>query len=144
MGEKIDNFVNALRENLNVIDDRLQSVKATIGSTSKETQATVQSKLDEVKTKLNDRQHELEQYKAKLAVQAEELKAKAESNVQEMTTSWKISELNRRASAAEEYATTAIAVAVAAIDEAEEAILMAIAAKLDADEESNRSGSSSS
>ena len=111
----------------------MQAVKSTFESASKETQATIQSKLSEVKTKLDDRKQEFEHYKAKLTVQAEELKTKADSNVQEMKMSWRINELNRRASSAEDYAATAIAVAVAAIDEAEEAILMAIAAKLEAD-----------
>ena len=55
MSERIDNFTNNLRDQLNDIDDRLSTVKMTIESASQEGQAFIESKLKAVKAKLETR-----------------------------------------------------------------------------------------
>lgn len=64
---------------------------------------------------------------------AEEKQAEVQSKVEEWKVKREIGELNRRAERAENYAASVVVVAMAAIDEAEEAILEAMAARLDAD-----------
>ncbi len=55
------------------------------------------------------------------------------SDVEEWKSSRKVKDLEHRADKAEDYAATAIALSVATIEEAEEATLTAIAARLDAE-----------
>ncbi|MEE3716759.1 hypothetical protein V2H45_08375 [Tumidithrix elongata RA019] len=133
MSEKIDSFANIFRGKLNDIDDRLSSVKATIESAAEETQSTIESKLNEVKAKLEKKKDEFATYRTKLAELAAEKQAEVKSKVEEWKTKQEFEELNRRADRAEHYAASGIIVAMATIDEAEEAILEAIAARLDAD-----------
>ncbi len=104
MSENIDNFTNNLRDKLNEIDDRLLSVKRTIESASEETQATIESKLNGVKAKLETKQHEFNAYRTKLKELASEKQAEVKSKVEEWKTKREIEKLNRRADRAENYA----------------------------------------
>ena len=133
MSEKIDNFTSNLRDTLNDIDSRMSSVKATIESASEETQETIKSKLSAVKANLETKQHEFVAYRTKLQDLGLEKQAEVKSKVEGWKTKRETEHLNHRADRAENYAASGIAVAMAAIDEAEEAILEAIAARLDAD-----------
>jgi len=132
MSEKIDSFTNNLRDTLNDIDSRMSSVKATIESASEETQETIKSKLSEVKANLETKRQEFVTYRARLQELAVEKQAEVTSKVEEWKTKRETEHLSHRADRAENYAASGIAVAMAAIDEAEEAILEAIAARLDA------------
>jgi chromosome segregation ATPase len=133
MSEQIDNFTNSLRNQLNDIEDRLSSIKTTIESASQETQTTIESQLKQVKTKLETKRYDFDTYQLEVKRQAEEKQAEVESKIDGYKTNQEIEELNRRADQAEEYAARGIAVAMAAIDEAEGAILEAIVARLCAD-----------
>lgn len=133
MSEQIDSFTNNLRDKLNDIEARLFSVKSTLVSAPKETQAAIESKLHEVKANLETKQHEFTIYRNRLVELAEEKQAEVQSKVEEWKVKREIGELNRRAERAENYAASVVVVAMAAIDEAEEAILEAMAARLDAD-----------
>lgn len=133
MSEKIDNFTNTLRDQLNAMDDRLTSIKSTIESASQETEATVESKLNEVKAKLKTKQNEFATYRTKLANLVTEKESEVMSKVEGWKTKRETEHLNRRAVRAEDHAASGIVVAMAAMDEAEEAVLEAIAARLDAD-----------
>jgi chromosome segregation ATPase len=133
MSEKINSFTANLRNKLNDIDDRLSSVKTTLESASKETQVTIEAKLEEVKAKLGSKRQEFKDYRLELQKRAAENQSEIKSKIETWKTTQQIEELNRRADRAEDYAVSGIAVAMAAIDEAEEAILEAIAARLDAD-----------
>lgn len=133
MSEQIDNFINSLREQLNDIDDRLSSVKTTIESASQETKATIGSKLKQVKAKLETKRYDFDTFKREVKRQAEEKQGEVKSKIDVGKTNQEIETLSLRAEQAEEYAAKGIAVAIAAIDEAEEAILEAIAARLDTD-----------
>ena len=133
MNEKINSFTNNLRDKLNAINGRLTSIKSTIEFASQETETTIESKLNEVKAKLKTKKNEFATYRTKL----EHLVTEKESEVMSKVDEWKIKRetehLNRRADRAEDYAASGIAVAMAAINEAEESVLEAIAARLDAD-----------
>lgn len=132
MSEQIDNFTNNLRDQLNDIDDRLSAIKITIESASQESQAVVESKLKAVKAKLETKRQDFNAYRLELKKQAEEKQSETLSKIDNRKTNWELEDLNSRADRAEEYAVRGVAVAMAAIEEAEEAILEAIAARLNA------------
>lgn len=132
MSEQIDNFTNNLREQLNDIDDRLSAIKITINSASQESQAVVESKLKAVKAKLETKRQDFNAYRLELKKQAEEKQSETLSKIDNRKTNWELEDLNSRADRAEEYAVRGVAVAMAAIEEAEEAILEAIATRLNA------------
>ncbi len=106
MGTAIDNFTKQLHDNLEAVEERAKSLKESIQSAPKKTQAEIQAKLDEVKTKLEAKKQEFDEYRAKLKTQFEEN---------------------------EDYANTAILLAMAAIEEAEKATLEAICTRRDAE-----------
>src|SRR6266700_3785629 len=110
MGARIDQFSEDLRQKLTIADSGLDGLKAKIESKAGHVEQDVQSHLDRVHKRV-------EQGRAKVA----EWKAKRELN-----------KLQGRADSAERYAAAASAVAVAALDEAEEASLEAWLARRDA------------
>jgi enolase len=128
----IDNFTKQLHDNLEAVEDRVKSLKKSIQSAPKKTQAEIQLKLDEAKTTLDAKKQEFDEYRAKLKTQFDEKESELKSNVEEWKASREIKKLEHRADKAEDYAATLIFLAMATIEEAEEATLAAIAARLDA------------
>jgi uncharacterized protein (DUF342 family) len=133
MGTAIDNFTQQLHENLEAVEDRARSLKKNIQSLPKKTQAEIQSALDQAKTNLDTRKQEFNDYRAKLKNQLEEKEAEVMSNIEDWKASREAKKLEHRADQAEDYAATMTFLAVAAMEEAEEATLAAIAARLDAE-----------
>jgi hypothetical protein len=89
--------------------------------------------LHEVKANLDTKRHEFATYRANFLELAEEKQTEIQAKVEEWKTKREVGELNRRAERAERYAASSVLVSMAAVDEAEEAILEAITARLDAD-----------
>lgn len=90
-------------------------------------------KLNEAKTKLEAKKQEFDDYRAKLKTQFEEKESEVKSHVEEWKTTRKVKKLEHRADKAEDYAATSIFLAIAAMEEAEEATLSAICSRLDAE-----------
>jgi tellurite resistance protein len=116
MSTTIDNFTQQLHENLEAIENRAKSLKESLQSATKNTQAELQSKLEEANAKLD----------------AKKQQSEVKSNVEEWKASREIKKLEHRADQAEEYAATAIFLAMAMMEEAEEATFAAICTRLDA------------
>lgn len=133
MSTTVDNFTKKLHDNLEVVEERVKSLSDSLQSVPKKTQDEIQSKLDEAKATLNAKKHEFDEYRTKLKAQFEEKESELKSDVEEWKSSRKVKKLEHRADKAEEYAATAIALSVATIEEAEEATLTAISARLDAE-----------
>ena len=133
MSIAIDNFTKQLHDNLEAVEDRAKSLKESIQSAPKKTQAEIQSKLDEVKTKLEAKKQEFDEYRAKLKTQFEAKESEVKSNVEEWKASRELTKLEHRAEQAEDYANTAILLAMAAMEEAEKATLEAICTRRDAE-----------
>lgn len=131
MSTAINNFTQQLHDNMEAVEDRAKSLKKSIQPVTKKTQTEIQSRLDEVKANLDAKKQEFDQYRAKLKTQFEEKESEVKLNVEEWKAGREVEKLKQRASKAEDYATTAIAVAMATIEEAEEATLAAITARLD-------------
>jgi predicted RNase H-like nuclease (RuvC/YqgF family) len=132
MSTTIDNFTQQLHENLEAIENRAKSLKESLQSATKNTQAELQSKLEEANAKLDAKKQQFSEYRAKLKTQFEEKESEVKSNVEEWKASREIKKLEHRADQAEEYAATAIFLAMAMMEEAEEATFAAICTRLDA------------
>jgi hypothetical protein len=79
------------------------------------------------------RKQEFDGYRAKLKAQFEEKESEMKSNVEGWKASREVKKLEHWASRAEDYAATRIFLTTAAMEEAEEEILEAIAGRLDAE-----------
>jgi tellurite resistance protein len=133
MSTAIDNFTKQLHDNLEAVENRAKSFKDSIQSTTEKTQVEIQSKLDEAKTNLDAKKQEFDDYRAKLKTQFDEKESEVKSNIEEWKTSRELKKLEHRADKAEDYANTAIFLAMATMEEAEKATLEAIAARRDAE-----------
>jgi hypothetical protein len=133
MSTAIDNFTKQLHDNLEAVEGRIKSLKESIQSAPKKTQAEIQSKFDEAKTTLDAKKQEFDEYRAKLKTQFEEQESEVKSHVEEWKTNREVKKLEHRADRAESYANTAIFLAMATMEEAEKATLEAIAARRDAE-----------
>jgi tellurite resistance protein len=132
MSTTIDNFTKQLHDNLEAVEDRAKSLKESLQSATKNTQAELQAKLDEAKTKLEAKKEQFDEYRLKLKTQFEEKESEVKSNVEEWKAEREVKKLEHRADKAEDYAATAIFLAMAMMEEAEEATLAAICTRLDA------------
>jgi len=133
MSAAIDNFTKKLHDNLEAIEDRAKSLRKSIRSAPEKSQAEIQEKLDEAKANLDAKKQEFDAYRAKLKTQFEAKESEVKSHVEEWKTSREVKKLNHRADHAEDYANTAIFLAMAMMEEAEEATLAAVAARRDAE-----------
>ena len=133
MSQSIDRFCEELRIKLTAIDDRLRGLKAKIDG-------GIQHAEQEVREQLERAHGRLEQQQARLAAAKSEIKNWAETEkatTRDQVAAWKAARetarLQRRADDTERYAAAMIEVAVAALDEAEQASLEAWLARQDAD-----------
>ena len=133
MSTAIDNFTNQLHDNLEAVEDRAKSFKHNIKSATKKNQAEIRSKLDEAKASIAAKKQEFDDYRAKLKTQFEEKEAEVQSSVDEWKASREVKKLEHRAAKAEDYAATSVYLAMAMMEEAEEATLKAICDRMDAE-----------
>jgi hypothetical protein len=133
MGQRIDQLREDLRLKLTNIDSGMDSLRAKIDGKGQHAEREVRNHLDQV-------QRRIQQGRAKVATAQSEVKNWLDER--EVATSDKIAEwkakretvkLQNRADHAERYAAAAIEVAVAAMDNAEQAALEAWLARRDAD-----------
>jgi tellurite resistance protein len=82
---------------------------------------------------LGSKKQEFDAARAKLKTQFEKKEAEIKSNVEAWKANREVEKLAHRAERSEDYAATAIVVAMAAMDEVEQATLEAIAARPDAE-----------
>jgi tellurite resistance protein len=133
MSTAIDNFTSQLHDNLTAVEDRAKSLKHNIKSVTKKNQAEIQSKLNEAKASLAANKREFDDYRAKLKTQFEDKEADVKSSVDEWKANREVKKLEHRAEQAEDYAATSVSVAMAMMEEAEEATLEAICKRMDAE-----------
>lgn len=133
MGQRIDQFCVDLRAKLTRIDGRFDSLKAKID-------ARAESAEQDVRGHLGELQRRIDQDRANVAAARETVKGWVENRkavTADKIAGWKanheIARLQKRADEAENYAAAAAAMAVAAMDHAEEAALEAWVARRDAD-----------
>ena len=134
MNAKVDQFCDNLRDRLNFMEGRLQSVTTNLKGLPEQAEKAVRAKLDQARTKLRAHKEGAEQTLANLKARAQQKVAETKEAVSEWKAKRETRKLQARAERAEAYAADAVAYALATLDEAEEAILDAVVARMDADE----------
>ena len=133
MNERIDQFCENLRVKLTSIDDDMRALKAKIDSKERNVEQGVQFRLDSVKKRIGRDRTKLETAQADIKKWAEERKGTTDEKIAEWKAKLEKAKLKGRAEAAERYAAGAAFLALAAVDEAEQASLEAWLARKDAD-----------
>jgi hypothetical protein len=133
MNERIDQFCENLRVKLTGIDDDMRALRAKIDGKERTVEQDVQLRLDSVKKRIAQDRTKLEAAQADIKKWADERKRATDEKIAEWKTKLEKARLKGRAEAAERYAAGAAVVALAAVDEAEQASLEAWLARKDAD-----------
>ena len=133
MGHRIDQFCETLRQKLTLTDSGLDGLKAKIQGKATDVEQDVQSHLDRVHKRIELGRAKVSAAQADMENWAEQRKAVTSDKIAEWKSKWATGKLQRRSDNAERYAAAAIDVAVAAVDEAEQASLEAWLARQDAD-----------
>jgi len=133
MGQRIDQFCENLRQKLTKTDSGLDGLKAKIQGKATHVEQDVQSHLDRVHKRIEQGRAKVSAAQADMKNWAEQRKAVTSDKIAEWKSKWETGKLQSRAHNAERYAVAAIDVAVAAVDEAEQASLEAWLARRDAD-----------
>ena len=134
MSERVDQFIDNLRDHLNAAEARMDKVKASIGAAKTETRANIEGKIAEAKAAAGAQKAKLEEAQAKMKTNVEEKKAATEEKVATWKGERHVKKLANRAAWSEQDAEWAILVAQDAIDTANWRTLDAILARMDADE----------
>jgi hypothetical protein len=133
MGHRIDQFCETLRQKLTMTDNSLDGLKVKIQGKATHVEQDVQSHLDRVHERIEQGRAKVSAAQADMKNWAEQRKAVTSDKIVEWKSKWETGKLQSRADDAERYAAAAINVAVAAVDEAEQASLEAWLARQDAD-----------
>jgi chromosome segregation ATPase len=133
MSAKVDQFCDNLRDRFDGVEGRIQSVKTNVQALPGQADKTMREKLDEAHRKVQSQKDRIDQTRANLKARAEQKMAETKDKISEWKAKRETRKLNSRADRAEAYAADAIDYAMANIDEAEEAILDAVVARVDAD-----------
>jgi len=133
MGQRIDQFCEDLRVKLSNIDSRFGSLKAKIDSKNQQAEQAVRGHLGEVQTRIEQERNKVSAAQLKVKNWVEGRKIATNEKIAEWKAKRETTKLRNRADDAEEYAAATIDVALAAVDDAEQAALEAWLARLDAD-----------
>jgi hypothetical protein len=114
-------------------DSGLEGLKAKIQGKATHVEQDVQSHLDRVHKRIEQGRAKVSAAQADMKNWAEQRKAVTSDKIAEWKSKWETGKLQSRADNAERYAAAAIDVAVAVVDEAEQASLEAWLARQDAD-----------
>jgi predicted nucleic acid-binding Zn-ribbon protein len=133
MGQRIDQFCEDLRLKLTNIDSGLHGLKAKIDAKAAQVDQEGQDHLEEVQRRIEQNSAKVTAARAAVRGWAEERKNATDDKITEWKTKREIGKLQHRAEQAEQYAAAAIDIALADVDEAEEAALEAWLARQDAE-----------
>ena len=133
MGERIDQFCENLRVKLTSMDNNMESIKAKIDGKARTAEQDVRTHLDGVKKRIEQERTKVAAAQVDIKKWVEERKATTSEKIAEWKTKLEMAKLQSRAENAERYAAAAAVVALAAVDEAEQASLEAWLARKDAD-----------
>jgi hypothetical protein len=132
MGQRIDQFYHDLQLKLTNIGSGLDGLKAKISGKTERAEQDVRVHLDQVQRRIEQDRAKAASARAEMANWVEQKKATTNEKIAEWKTNRESSKLQNRADMAERYAAAAVDVALAALDEAEQAALEAWLARLDA------------
>ncbi|MGA7181625.1 MAG: hypothetical protein WBX11_18860 [Thiobacillaceae bacterium] len=132
MGQRIDQFCETLRIKLTNVDSGLNDLKAKIDKKAQHAEQDIRSHLDGLQRRIEQDQKKVSAARAEVKDWMDSRKVDTHAKIAEWKAKHETSKLQNRADKAERYAAAAIVIAVAAVDEAEEAALEAHLARQDA------------
>jgi predicted nucleic acid-binding Zn-ribbon protein len=133
MGQRIDQFCESLRLKLTNVASNMDGLKTKIDVKAQGAEQDVRSHLDSTKKRIEQGRAKVSAAQADMKNWVEQRKTVTSDKIAEWKAKREIGKLQGRADQAERYAEAAIDVAVAAVDEAEQASLEAWLARQDAD-----------
>ena len=131
MSERIDQFCEDLRLKLNKIDEGLSEVKSKITADSAHAEQDVRSHADRVQQRIAQNRDTVASARVEMKSWLEERKDATREKIAEWKARRETNKLEDRAAEAEGYAEAAIAIAAAALDDAEHAAIEAWLARND-------------
>jgi len=134
MNINLDELGKKLHGKLDSGIDQLKAAKAHLEDVHKDTEAAIQAKLKAAEETLEAKKQEAAAAKAGMEEFVEAKKAETRAAVGEWKANRDRKKLEKRAERAQKYAEACIAVALCSAEEAEVAILEAVAARRDADD----------
>jgi hypothetical protein len=133
MSEPIDQFCENLRIKLTNIDSGLAGLKAKIDGKSQQVEQAVRLHLDDVRWRIKQDAKKVSAAQAEVKEWAEIQKTATQDKIAEWKSKRDLSKLQGHAVKAERYAGAAIDLAMAAVDEVEQATIEAWLARHDAE-----------
>jgi hypothetical protein len=133
MSTRVEQFCGRLRDRLNAIEGRAETIKAYVVGRSEAVEKTLRGMLEEACTKLQAQKDQVERIRTNLKAMAPQKIAETKEAVSEWKAKRETRKLQARADRLTAYAADTMDYAVGAIDAAEEAILDAMVARIDAD-----------
>lgn len=133
MSQRIDQFCEDLRVKLTNIEGALKGVKGKIEGKAQHAEQEVRSHLERVRGRIEQDRAKASAARAEVNAWVEGRKVTTAEKIAEWKTKREISKLQNRADQAERYAAAAEVIALAAVDEAEQAAVEAWLARQDAD-----------
>lgn len=132
MGQRIDQFCEDLRLKLTGIDSDLHELSAKIEGRAATAEQDVRSHLQRVRERIDQDRTRIASSENKAKAWIENKQAATGEAIAEWKAKREVAKLQARAEDAESYAAAALAVAMAAVDDAEQAALEAWLARQDA------------
>ena len=133
MSARVDQFCDKLKERLNALEDQVSTLKTNVQNLPKQGEQALQKCLTETRGRVEQQKKKIEQAQVSLKARAEQKLSQAKEDIKEWKAKREVSKLNGRAQRAEQYAADAVFIADVAVAEAEEAIIDAVIARMDAE-----------
>ena len=133
MAQRIDRFCENLRVKLTSVDSGLHSLKTKIEGKAQHAEQEARSHLAKVQKHIEQNREKVSASQAEVKEWVEARKTATADKIADWKAKHETSKLQNRADRAERYAAATVDVAMAAVDEAEEAALEAWLAREDAD-----------
>jgi hypothetical protein len=133
MSKRLDKFCNGVRDRLHSLERRVKALTAKVESNGEVSKATIDTAVREARATREVRRADAEAARINMKERLRAQREETEDRIAQWKLNREIDRLQRRADDAEDYAAWSILVAVDAIDEADLAVMEAIAGRLDAD-----------
>ena len=133
MSERIDQFCENIRVKLTGVESNMQALKNKIDSQAQTAEQEVRTRLDALKKRIDQERPKVAAAQADIKKWLEQRRATTNQKIAEWKAKSERASLKSWASVAEGYAAAASMMALAAVDEAEQASLEAWLARKDAD-----------
>jgi len=133
MGQQIDQLYENLKVKLAGTKSHIDSINAKMKGKAQQADQEMRSHLDQVQKRIEQDRTKVKAAQAEVKNWVEARKSATAAKIADWNATHETSQLEKRADGAERYAAASIDIALAAVDDAEQATLEAWAARQDAD-----------